>query len=350
MRIFNKIIGVMLVLILSGACFAQDVVKEKQKPSVLVISERVEQANSKYLIYPEVSELIAAEVINKLNTDGVIKSPTLSSVREKLKSPELVYYANKLLTDYRYTYELNYDALKKIAQKFNTTNVLLVTGGLDTVSDFIKPTWWSFLNVPGENVVKTEYRLYTYLALVDLNSETIKWQNTYHRQITAPEFALASATYSPDYRQLNKLKKVSVAIAKDVAYRVEGVLTPWYTKNLPPPTVPELVKFKVDKKYKEYVQNINDFKAQVTAEKPEKTENKFGTWKRKFMPWKKETETLIPAVIIEKEPVVDVEVTSPTEAKSIDSVEIQLQKYEINEVKKDKNIQVSPLNIIIPKM
>lgn len=341
MSILNKILGIVLCLLLGTYCVAQETaaISADSKTSILVISERVEQANSRYLIYPEVSEMIAAEVINKLNTDGAIYAPTLSSVREKLRGPELSYSANKLLNDYRYTYELNYQALRKIAKSFNTTNVLIVTGGLDTVSDFIKPTWWSFLNVPGENVVKTEYRLYTYLALVDLNSETIKWQNTYHRQITSPEFALANATFSPDYRQLNKIKKGSIAIAKDAAYRVENVLAPWYTKNATPPTVHELVKNKVNKKYNEYVQNINDYRTQKTLEK-QNAEN-FSDGNIKKDEPEKEFIKLQQKSVEE-----EIKLEEP---KLIQQNAVQIEDSVVNE-KQEKNIQVSPLNIIIPKM
>ncbi len=372
MKILNRFLGVIsiiFVLVLSTtSVLAQEGEQtDKAKKTIVVISDRVEQANAQYLIYPQVSEMVAAEVINELNKEGAVTSVPLSTVREKLRSQNLIRTANKLLGEYRYTYELNYEALKRIAKEFNTTNVLLVTGALDTVSDFLKPTWWNFLNVPGENVVKTEYRLYTYIVLVDLNTQTITWQNTYHKQITSPEFALANATYSPDYRQLTKIKKSTIAIAKDAAYRVESVLVPWFTVDKTPPTLHEKVKFNVNKKYDEYIQNINARRAekeqieqakemdavlkspkkettdvskvQWTKEASEATTNKTGDIKES-----KET-VKINNVSKEGSATNNVEIYAPE--KQIQTKEITVEQELIEE---PKDIQVSPLNIIIPKM
>lgn len=329
MRSLKVLLGVVIFMASALMVFAQNsavisqpqaALDEKQVKNIVVLSDRVEQANAKYLIYPQVSEMVAASIINELNLSKAVKAPSLSTVREKLRSPELIRSANKLLSEYRYTYELNYEALRKIAKNFNTQNVLIVTGGLDTVSDFLKPTWWNFLNIPGENVVKTEYRLYTYIALVDLSAETITWQNTYHRQITAPEFALANATYSPDYRQLTKIKKGSDVIAKDAAYRVESVLTPWFAAEKEPPTVHELVKFKIQKKQDEYIQNINERKAKKAEQKELKKEEN--------------------AVLIKEKQV-----------KFDETIMNNVSGSEKNSAAESNyDIKVSPLNIIIPKM
>lgn len=344
MRILSKIIGVVFFLMVGLIAFTQENLVDKSKEkSVLVLSERVEQANSQYLIYPEVSEMIASEIVNILNMNRVVSAPSLSRVREEIKKPELVRSANRLLNDYRYTYELDYAALRKIAQNFNTTNVLIVTGGLDTVSDFLKPTWWNFLNVPGENVVKTEYRLYTYIALVDLTSETIKWQNTYHRQITAPEFALASATYSPDYKQLSKIKKGSMIIAKDAAYRVETLTEPAKISEIKPPNVREFLKHKVNKKYDNYVQNISEFKKKKGGLDREKNSSAIVVQEKELIPAVEETkinlqkDTVISPVIEDSEVVVE-------------PLKDDINLEEAQNKGENKNIYVSPLNIIIPKM
>lgn len=345
MGLLNKFFGVVIVLALGAStgfnAFAQENnPKVGEKQSIVVISDRLEQANQQYFIYPQVSEMVAAEVINELNKDAVITAPALSTVREKLRSQNLVRTSNKLLDTYRYTYELNFSALKKIAKEFDVTNVLIVTGSLDTVSDFLKPTWWNFLNIPGENVVKTEYRLYTYIALVDLKTETITWQNTYHRQITAPEFALANATYSPDYRQLTKLKKASAVIAQDATYRVENVLTPWFTVDKTPPTLQEKVKFNVNKKYDECIQNINEKKSARAAKQAEqnavlKTENASLSTNSEISAASSSKKS------VKNEPKIILQETLPVPAKTTS----HQQSGE-----EGKNIQVSPLNIIIPKM
>lgn len=383
MRNFNKIFGVVLVflfgLFLSSSSAVGIENKDNQK-SVLVLSDRVEQANAKYFIYPQVSEMVASEIINKLNTDGDVVAPSLSDVRAELRTPELIRASYSLLDNYRYTYDINYSALRKIAKHFDTTNVLLVTGALDTTSDFLKPTWWAFLNVPGENVVKSEFKLYTYVALVDLTNETVSWQNVYERKLVAPEFGLTNLNYSPDAKQMVKVKKGSQLIAKDVAYRVESVLTPLIAAKKTPPTVHEFMKMQINKKYKESIQNINELK--------KKTVNKINEIKEQ-----KKSESVqsaeIQAESIKFErietPAVNVETSkekSTTETNAIlNFVKIKNDKKAeeekldnkvlevINEkaiqtessnspvdmdlrpaIETDENIKINPINIIIPKM
>ncbi len=383
MRNFNKIFGVVLVFFFGfylSNLSAMSVENSDKSKSVLILSDRVEQANSKYFIYPQVSEMVAAEIINKLNIDGDVKAPSLSDVRAELRTPELVRASYALLDNYRYTYDINYSALRKIAKHFDTTNVLLVTGAVDTTSDFLKPTWWAFLNVPGENVVKSEFKLYTYIALVDLTNETVSWQNVYERRLVAPEFGLTNLNYSPDAKQMVKVKKGSQLIAKDAAYRVESVLTPLIAAKKTPPTVHEFMKMQINKKYKESIQNINELKkktvnkineikeqkksesvqsAEIQAEtiKFERIETPavdVGTIKDKSTD---ETNAILNFVKIKnnekaEEEKLDNKVLEVVNKKA---VQMEASKSTVDmglrpAIEADGNIKINPINIIIPKM
>lgn len=347
MKIFNKLLGIVLVFVSTGLCSisaASDVESstkielsalKSDKRNVVVISDRVYQANQQYFVYPEVSEMIAQEVINELNREGFVYAPTLSSVRERLKKADLVVHADKLLRDFHYTYNIDFNALNKIAKKLGADDILLITGGLDTVSDFLKPTWYNFLNIPGENVVKSEYRMYTHFALIDVQNEIVTWQNSYTRHITSPEFALANATFSPDYRQMTKIKKGSYIIAKDAAYRVESAVTPELAAAKEPPTMRERMKYKIDKKYDEHIQNVNlkreqkaqnEAKARLDAQKAAQNEA--------FL---KSVETK------------NVKSTKTNTSKEFSAVD--LTPYTSGaQSSDDKDVKVSPINIIIPKM
>ncbi len=317
MKIFSKILGVVLVIMsfaMSASAQAELSAVKSNKRNVVVISDRVEQANLKYLVFPEVSEMIAADVINNLNVQGFVSAPSLSSVRERLGKSDIVRHADKLVRDYRYTYNLDFNALKKVAKSLNADDILIVTGGMDTVSNFLKPTWYFFLNIPGENMVKSEYKLYTHFALIDVQNETVKWQNTYHRQITSPEFALANATYAPDYRQMSKIKKGSEVIARDASYRVECILAPELAMTKQPPTRHERMKYKIDKMQNEHIQNVN-FKNQ---QKNEKAQEKH------------------------------IKTSEKSVTEEINAVNLQPKQDEVSPAA--NSVQISPINIIIPKM
>ena len=63
---FNKIFGVVLFLILGlflSPSYAKSENESEKKPSVLVLSDRVEQANSKYFVYPQICLLYTISVL-----------------------------------------------------------------------------------------------------------------------------------------------------------------------------------------------------------------------------------------------------------------------------------------------
>lgn len=344
MNNFNKILGVILILFFSFLTINQNsfaITEKTNDKKVLVLSDRLEQANVKYFIYPQVSEIVSQETINRLNLDGDVKALQLSDVRTELRSAELSRNAATLLNNYRYTYDINYAALRKIAKHFNVSNVLLVTGALDTTSDFLKPTWWAFLNIPGENVVKSEFKIYTYAALVDLNKNVVTWQNAYERKLVAPEFGMTNLNYSPDAKQMTKVQKGSQLIAKDIAYRVESVLTPLIAAEKKPPTIHEFVKLKINKTYEESAQNINELKAK-TVEKIKNLNQP-------------DTNNIIPAVektnktkeeIIEAKPISIIE-----EPKVEENIQLTTNiKTEKNNVKKEnENKNTDTLNFVNQK-
>ena len=385
MNNFNKILGVILILFFSFLAINQNsyaITEKTNTKKILVLSDRVEQANVKYFIYPQVSEIIATETINRLNLDGDVKALQLSDVRTELRSTEISRSAMTLLNNYRYTYDINYAALRKIAKHFNVSNVLLITGALDTTSDFLKPTWWAFLNIPGENVVKSEFKLYTYAALVDINKEVVTWQNSYERKIVAPEFGMTNLNYAPDAKQMTKVQKGSQLIAKDIAYRVESILTPLIAAEKTPPTIHEFVKLKINKTYEESMQNINELKTK-TVEKIKKTHQP-------------DTYNITPAVEKVKKTKDETIIEKPKVEENFRHIkEVKTEKNILNEEKEnkntttlnfvnqeknkkiknkqqnliesttiketedvdlrpaidvEKNIQINPINIIIPKM
>ena len=388
MNNLNKIFGVVLFLVFSLFNLSLEslaITENQNQKNILVLSDRVEQANAKYFVYPQISELVASEIINRLNMDGSIKAPVLSDVRSELRSEELVRSSYRLLNNYRYTYDVDYSSLRKIAKHFNADNVLLVTGSLDTTSDFLKPTWWSFLNVPGENVVKSEFIIYTYMALVDLNSETITWHNVYERKLEAPEFGMSNLNYSPDSKQLNKVKKGAFLIAKDAVYRIESVLTPSAVEGKTPPTVHEMLKMKINKKYEESVQNINAVKDKTVQKikdakmsKTKDLEDDSELYLKEFqmidsillednvkdtdvdaqnLKKDNEKEAILNFVNSEKEESLKEEELNKKVKEVIEEKAVKLEPEKVlpemdlrPAIETEKNIKINPINIIIPKM
>lgn len=347
MRIFNKITGIILVLILS-INYAQATITnatyKNNKNKIVVLSDRIEEVNQQYFIYPKSTDLIAIDVINTLNKDGHLSVPNITETKNRISKKDLRMHTKKLLADYRYTYNIDFEILKKIAKALETEEILLITSGLDTSTDFLKPTLWNTLNIPGVNAVKTEYKMYTHFVLINVPTSQIQWQNTYIRPISAKNLELANTSYSPEYKQMEKIKKSSEIIAKDAVYRIESVLIPHIAIKKTPPTTKEKMKYNIQKQYKEQIENVRDLKEKIKKEE---------TPEKKILLQNVKENTAKKHLNVAKDEILKQE---NTETQNIEKKQEITETQEIKDYNQNKtieennNIYVSPINIIIPKM
>lgn len=207
--------------------FAPQVFAENYK--VLVIPDNIvtENAALDSYIYNASAEFFADEVITILNTTDFINAPSVSETRSFLKKDSSSMLTAKNLTSrFRTSYNLDYVALKKLANKTNSRYVLLMTSYIDAENYILRRTPWDFLNIPGASVIDPAYKVSTYAVLVDTNNNQKLWSDTYYKTISVCENRIITRGTSPQTEQLSKIKDYSRYVCPQIAQNVQANILP----------------------------------------------------------------------------------------------------------------------------
>ncbi len=229
---YNPNVRDLLKLLVVGIviCFAPKVFAEDYK--VLVVPDNIvtENAAIDSYIYNASAEFFADEVVSILNNTDYIKAPTVSETRNLLKNDSSSMLTAKNMTSrFKTSYNVDYVALKKLANKTNSRYVLLMTSYIDAENYILRRTPWDFLNIPGASVVDPAYKVSTYAVLVDTNNNQKLWSDTYYKTISVCENRIITRGTSPQTEQLSKIKDYSRYVCPQIAENVQ--------KNVLPETV-----------------------------------------------------------------------------------------------------------------
>ncbi len=226
---YNLNVRDLLKLLVVGIviCFAPKVFAEDYK--VLVIPDNIVTENIAIdsYIYDASSEFFADEVVSILNTTDYIKAPTVSETRNLLKNDSSSMLTAKNMTSrFKTSYNVDYVALKKLANKTNSRYVLLMTSYIDAENYILRRTPWDFLNIPGASVVDPAYKVSTYAVLVDTNNNQKLWSDTYYKTISVCENRIITRGTSPQTEQLSKIKDYSGYVCPQIAENVQKNVLP----------------------------------------------------------------------------------------------------------------------------
>ena len=138
-NIFKIIWGVTMLI-----CFAQGV--QAAQFEVLVLPTGIFSTCSNYFCFPDVSEIIADDVITNLNEYNSITAKNLSEIKKELNNDDsLKFETENMLNNFEKTNNVDFKTLKDISQKFNVKSVLLISSNTVTPKNNIKRNLWEVL-------------------------------------------------------------------------------------------------------------------------------------------------------------------------------------------------------------
>lgn len=202
--------------------FAPQVYAESYK--VLVIPDNIVTENIALdsYIYNASAEFFADEVVTILNSTDYIKAPSVSETRNFLKNDSSsMLLAKNMVSRFRTSYNVDYVALKKLANKTNSRYVLLMTSYIDAENYILRRTPWDFLNVAGASVVDPAYKVSTYAVLVDTANNQKLWADTYYKTISVCENRIITRGSGVQTEQLSKIKDYSRYVCPQIAQNVQ---------------------------------------------------------------------------------------------------------------------------------
>ena len=222
MRDLFKILAVGVIMF-----FAPIVSAENYKLLILPDNIVTQNVALDSYIYDATAEFFADEISAILNTTDNIKTKSVSEIRSELKNnPTAMLAAKDLTSRFKTSYNIDYDAVKKLAKQTGNRYVLLLTSTIDAENYILRRTWWDFFNIPGASVVDPAYKINTYAVLVDSQNNQKLWADTYYKTISTVENRIITRGPSPQTEQLSRIKDYSRYVCPQIAQNVQLSILP----------------------------------------------------------------------------------------------------------------------------
>ena len=225
-KILIYIICVISALFLVFCASSESFASQKQIKTVAVISDVGHRNGTNYLICGAASDIIASDIVNRINSTGGMRAPLLGETMAQITTKSIPLYYVTFFNEYKYNYNVDFVNLKRVTKTIQADYFLMVTSGLDVQSGFLKDTWWNKLNIPGMDPVKPTYKLATLITLIDRKTYNVLWQDMYVRDIEAHNYDLGIVQFSPSYSQLSKIRKYSRNLSEYVTNSIDKKINP----------------------------------------------------------------------------------------------------------------------------
>lgn len=220
MKNLFKII-LMLFLLMGNCAFAVQF-------KVLVLPTDLYGQN--YYSFPEVSEIYAQDVIEKLNSNNKIIATNLYDVRKKFaENPALKNSAIYALNKYRNSDKIDFVALKKLSQAFGCNSILMVSSYVVS-NTYTKRNIWEVLEISSAFEAINQYELESKAVLTDNVNDVVMWSGKYKKLLGDNNSRFWAKSSSQAVAQLEKLRAYSKnLVAKSI---VEGVTLRFFPKTV----------------------------------------------------------------------------------------------------------------------
>jgi len=175
-------------------------------------------------IYPVAIGMIANDIANSLTTRHNINTIDGYSSQKLIKSAGLTSIYRKITENFQNTYTIDYNSCQIIADKIGANKLLLVSGGYDIQNMILEPEKLTFLSISGLQTVKPSYTLYIMLTLIDPQSGTVIWENTYKKSITSATTPAPSIYFGDNVFQTDKIKNFSYELSQKASSTIAGII------------------------------------------------------------------------------------------------------------------------------
>lgn len=226
MKIWAKII--VLICLFLGNCVGAESFK------VLVLPVDLLNVCGNYYCFPEMSEIIADDVIKNFNSQGKILSPDLYAVRKKLSSDaKLKASAVNVLNKYKSSKSVDFTGLKLLSKAFDAKSVLLIDA--EAVQQSTGRSVWEVLEISTAFEIYNIYKMEIDAVLTDNVNDIVMWSGKYKRSLADNESRFWAVSTAQAESQLEKLKFYSKDIvSKDIAQNIMLRFYPKVTKPVLP--------------------------------------------------------------------------------------------------------------------
>ena len=172
---------------------------------VLVLPVDIFSVCENYYCFPEMSEIVASDVIDNFNASGKVVAPSLYDVRKKLNfDKELKTSANNSLHKFEMYDSIDFPLLKKLSKGFGTNSILLISSSVN--QDKLRRSVWEVMEISGVFSAVSRYNLTTYAVLTDNVNDVVMWGGKFSTSLGDNESRFWAKSPAQAVSWLEKLK------------------------------------------------------------------------------------------------------------------------------------------------
>lgn len=209
--------------------------------NVVVLPADLFKVCANYYCYPEVSEIVASDVIDNFHKTDRIFSPSISYVRKAMaETPELKRYTNSVLTRYSKDKSLDFTAMKYIAKSFKANSILIISNDVPVKDAYVRRSVWEMLVLSTNFNINHKYEMETNAVLVDTVNDLVMWSASYKKQISDNNNTFKAPNASDAYAKLEYFRLYSKDIlSKQIS---QSVYLRFFPKVIDPQPIVEDTK------------------------------------------------------------------------------------------------------------
>lgn len=163
-----------------------------------------------YYCYPEVSEIIANDVIENFSNTGRINSPPIRYLRQSMATDaELRNVTYSLIEKYKKDKTLDFDALKRISKAYGANSVLIISNDVPVDKAYVRRNVWEILVLSTNFDIYYPYVMETNATLVDTVNDLVMWKGTYTKKISDNNDSFKAPNASDAYAKLEYFRLYS---------------------------------------------------------------------------------------------------------------------------------------------
>lgn len=189
---------------------------------LLVLPTDIFSVCDNYFCFPEVSNIVAEDVIQNLNNNKDINVKTLSQLRQKLNSDyQLKQKTIKVIDAYAKNDKIDFNNLNDIAKNFGVKSVLLIDTYAINDKTQLRRNLWDTLEITTAFKITYPFQLKTNAVLTDCVNSLVMWSGKYSKNISDTYGYYSAQNQTQALSQLEKIKQYSYdIISKNISQNV----------------------------------------------------------------------------------------------------------------------------------
>lgn len=189
---------------------------------VLVLPVDIFSVCDNYFCFPEVSNVIADDVIKNLNKFDNINAEPLALVRSVLyKNSDLQAKTETVLNSYKTQDKIDFALLKIIANAFGVKSVVLINSYAINDKTTLRRSLWDILEIASAFKITYPFELKTNALLIDNVNNIIMWSGKYSKNVSDSFGYYSAANQMQAMSQLEKIQIYSnEVISKNISQNI----------------------------------------------------------------------------------------------------------------------------------